>query len=412
MADESRTLPELIAALADRLLAELDDLVAAMNAAEVEVAPDLASDRAITAEMTASNRANLTQVLHALVADPLATPDDPPPEALDVVRTVVRRGLDLDVVFQSYRRGQNVVWSRFMEVAPTIAPPGPAHSAMIERFAEVLFTYVDRVLVVLVSEAQRLREEMLGGALGRRTETVRLILDGAPIEERVATERLGYDLPGRHTALVLWRDERAGGAGELETAAGSIARALGAGAPLTISAGARTLWAWIATRTIPTAESLAAGMAAAPPEVRAAVGSTSAGIAGFRTSHADAVRVAQIVGDHTAGDRIVTRRDVAPLLAMAGDEQAAARFVGETLGALAVDDERGRRLRTTLRIFLAEADNASRVGELLHAHRNTVLQRVARAGELLGHAPGERRLAVMLALDLAHFVGPKVLRSP
>ncbi|WP_425476075.1 helix-turn-helix domain-containing protein, partial [Mycobacteroides abscessus] len=42
-------------------------------------------------------------------------------------------------------------------------------------------------------------------------------------------------------------------------------------------------------------------------------------------------------------------------------------------------------------------------------HRNTVLQRVARAAELLGFAPGDRRLALGLALELGHRLGHRVL---
>jgi DNA-binding PucR family transcriptional regulator len=57
-------------------------------------------------------------------------------------------------------------------------------------------------------------------------------------------------------------------------------------------------------------------------------------------------------------------------------------------------------LRETLRVFLEVAENAPRAAERLHTHRNTVLQRVARATELLGYPPGERRLAVELALEL------------
>ncbi|MBU3067776.1 helix-turn-helix domain-containing protein [Nocardia sp. NEAU-G5] len=60
-----------------------------------------------------------------------------------------------------------------------------------------------------------------------------------------------------------------------------------------------------------------------------------------------------------------------------------------------------------MRIYLAEADHAPRTARRLHTHRNTVLQRVARATELLGYPPGERRLTVMLALELDRWV-----RSP
>jgi DNA-binding PucR family transcriptional regulator len=87
--------------------------------------------------------------------------------------------------------------------------------------------------------------------------------------------------------------------------------------------------------------------------------------------------------------------------ALASENEARARdFVMATLGQLADDTPAGARLRETLRVFLEEAENAPRAAERLHTHRNTVLQRVARATEMLGYPPGERRLAVELALEL------------
>ena len=408
--DATEDVAPLLAQLASRMLAELDDLVDTMNAAEIEVAPGLAADRAIAEEMAASNRANVAQVLHSVLADPenLKLPA-PPREAYDVVRTVVRRGLDLEVIFQSYRRGQTVVWQRFMQLAPEVAPYGPQLVEMIDRFAAVLFAYVDAALLELVGEAQRLREELAGGALARRMETVRLILDGAPVDERVAAGRLRYELARHHTALVLWLDGPAGDNGELETVATELARSVHSGQPLTIAAGVRTLWAWIGSERAPSPSVLAKVMRSAPAGMRAAAGPTLAGQAGFRASHAAAMAAAQIVGDNAGGDRLVTSADLKPIRAIAGDEREAARFVAETLGRLAVDDERGARLRRTLRIFLAEADSASAAAARLHTHRNTVLQRVAAATELLGYPPGERRLAVMTALEIAHFVGPRAL---
>jgi DNA-binding PucR family transcriptional regulator len=407
MADDSF---QLLAQLATRLLDELDDLVDTMNAAEIEVAPGLAGDRAIAEEMAASNRANVSQVLRAVLADPTSAPTlAPPREAYDVVRTVVRRGLDLDVIFQSYRRGQTVVWQRFMQLAPLMAPSGPQLVSVIDRFAVVMFDYVDAVLIELVAEARRIREEMAGGALARRTETVRLILDGAPIDERVAAGRLGYELTRRHTALVLWLDGPKGDDGELESVATALARSLRARQPLTITAGVRTLWAWIGSEGIPPRIALEQVMGSAPAGLRVAVGPTLTGPAGFRASHTAALAAAQIVGDNPGGDRLVTFADIQPILSSTRDESTAARFVAETLGGLAAADERSERLRRTLRLFLAEADNASLAAARLHTHRNTVLQRIARATELLGYPPGDRRLAVMTALEIAHFVGPKVL---
>ena len=81
-------------------------------------------------------------------------------------------------------------------------------------------------------------------------------------------------------------------------------------------------------------------------------------------------------------------------------EPRALDFVARTLGPLAADTRQAARLRETLRVFLEEAEHAPRAAQRLHAHRNTVLQRVRKATELLGHAPGDRRLAVELALEL------------
>ncbi|MXP22048.1 PucR family transcriptional regulator [Gordonia sp. HNM0687] len=400
----------LIADIADRMLADLDELVEAMNDAESEIVPSLAADRAIAEEMSASNRANITAVLHGLRFDTRSTgPATPPREALDVLRTVVRRGLDLDVMFQAYRRGQTVVWQHFMRLAPTMTPPGPELVDVIDRFAEVMFTYVDRVLLELVAEAQRIREEMQGGALARRTETVRLILDGAPIDERVAAGRLGYELAQRHTAAVLWLQDSAGDDGTLESVATSLARAVRARPPLTISAGVRAVWAWLPGEAFTSVAELRHTVTRAPAGVRVAMGPTREGLAGFRSSHADALVVEQLVAENPGGERLVAFDDIAPIAALARDERDAAQFVAATLGALASDDERGARLRATLRVYLAAADNASVAAEHMHTHRNTILQRVGKATELLGHPPGQRRLGLMTALDVVHYLGPRVL---
>src|SRR6476620_9234415 len=100
----SATTPAVIVRLmgdvADSMLAELDRFVEDMDAEVVKLAPALGADAAIAAEMSASNRANVARLLTTLSRrDGRAAPIDVPPEALDVVRTIVRRGIDLDVIF-------------------------------------------------------------------------------------------------------------------------------------------------------------------------------------------------------------------------------------------------------------------------------------------------------------------------
>ncbi|MBY8863393.1 helix-turn-helix domain-containing protein [Nocardia sp. CA2R105] len=87
-----------------------------------------------------------------------------------------------------------------------------------------------------------------------------------------------------------------------------------------------------------------------------------------------------------------------------GDARRVRQFVTATRGPLAAESSAAQRLRETLRVFLEEADHAPRTARRLHTHRNTVLRRIVRATQLLGYPPGERRLAVMLALELDRWV--------
>jgi DNA-binding PucR family transcriptional regulator len=324
--------------------------------------------------------------------------------------------VDLDVMFQAYRRGQNIAWEHWMSAAAQVVPAGPVLVELLQRSSRYLFDYVDQVIAQVIAEAQREREEVLGGALARRIETVRLILDGAPIDRRRATERLGYDLDRRHTALVLWTDagERSGEGthGALESAAGLLAHAAGTHRPLIFPAATSTLWAWLGSRADPSPAALAAAMSSAHPRVRVAVGPTRAGITGFRRSHEAALAVQRLLAGQAGGERLAFHYDLEVTALAAHDLARAAEFVAATLGPLAADDADAERLRETLRVFLDEAENAPRAAERLHTHRNTVLQRVARATEVLGRRPGERRLACELALELAHRIGPRVLTRP
>ncbi|MCP2298678.1 DNA-binding transcriptional regulator, PucR family [Nocardia amikacinitolerans] len=403
---------ELMGGVAESMLADIDELVAAMDAAAIELTPTVGADAALVAEMSASNRANVVRLMTVFARrDARPSPIDVPPEALDVARTVARRGIDLDVIFQSYRRGQNIAWQSYMAHATRVVPPGPQLVRLLEISSQRMFEYVDHVIGRVIAAAQREREEVLGGALARRTETVRLILDGAPIDSRRAGERLGYELARRHTALILWAPPPGEIQGALEAAAGMLARAAGARLPLTLSAGSSTLWAWLGTDSEPAVEALRGALERAQPNIRVAVGPTIRGIAGFRRSHEAAQAVHNLLAGHPGGERLALYRDLEVTALAAQSPVRAAEFVASTLGPLAEDTPSAARLRETLRVYLDEAENGPRTAARLHTHRNTVLQRVARATELLGHPPGERRLAIELALELAHQIGPRVLAS-
>ena len=390
---------ELIAAIADRVALEVDETVAAMDAAVIQVVPEFGADAAIAAELTATNRGNWQRFLAVARQAQAPLSDAVPPEALDAARTVVRRGIDLDRLYEGYRRGQQVGLERWLACAYEIVEPGPELIGVTELSLSLVFRFIDQTLGRVLAEAQREREEVIGGALARRTETIRLILDGAPIDPTAASRRLGYELDRRHTAIVVWAESVAPH-GALESTAVLLAQAAGSQRPLTLPAGTTTLWAWIGTPSEPAVEDLRSAIERSSDDVRAAVGPTRRGIEGFRDSHEAALTVHRLLLGNPASGRFGSYRELEVTALAAHDPRAATEFIAATLGPLADDNAAAARLRETLRVYLEEADNAPRAAARLYTHRNTVLKRIARATELLGYLPGERRLALELALEL------------
>ena len=150
---------ELIAAIADRLALEIDEIVAAMDAAVIEVVPEFGADAAIAAEVTATNRGNWQRFLAVARQAQSPLSDAVPPEALDAARTVVRRGIDLDRIYEGYRRGHQVGLERWLACAYEIVEPGPELIGVTELSLSLAFRFIDQTLGRVLAEAQRERED-------------------------------------------------------------------------------------------------------------------------------------------------------------------------------------------------------------------------------------------------------------
>jgi DNA-binding PucR family transcriptional regulator len=284
---------ERIGELAGILLEHEEELAEQMDRAIFAAAPVLAGDPTIAAETSASNRANLRRWLTAVHAHPGApVSGEPPPEAVEVAVSLIRRGMETGPLITAYRAGQNYAWGRWMELAAERIEQRGELIAVLERSSAQMNAYVDRVVDAVLAQAQLEREAMLGGAASRRAETIRMILEGAPLEPRAAASRLGWELDREQVAFVLWH---AGGApsGEareqLEAAAVTLARAAagggradrGGGRALTLPAGSSALWAWIAPASgAPDTDAMRAAMAELPASLRVAVGGGGGGRGG------------------------------------------------------------------------------------------------------------------------------------
>src|SRR5947209_14902328 len=185
----SAEVAERIREIAQRQLDRLDEVTAAAQAAVVRVAPLLAEDPALYAESLASTRANTVRFLMLMVSDPLEPiPSDPPPEAIDIARSVMRRGADTEIVVLTYRAGQNVFWESWIDAAAELVPNRDELVEVLRVSSVLVPAYIDGVLATVLARAEEEREELLPGGPGRRAQTVRLILADGPIAQHPAPE--------------------------------------------------------------------------------------------------------------------------------------------------------------------------------------------------------------------------------
>jgi DNA-binding PucR family transcriptional regulator len=392
----------LIRSIAERMLADPGQLFEDMDKAVLGASPALAGDAAMASATSASNRANIMRWATANVGRPGEPVHvDLPPEAVDFARDVVRRGIERELL-TSYRQGQNAAWRHWMQLATTEPMQADELTAVLDVTSRSLFAFVDVTLAALEAQIRRERDELTGGALTRRRETVTLILEGAPIAEERAGARLGYDLARSHVAFVLWDEQLAPEPGDLERAATVVARAVGPGRPLLLPVGTKVLWGWAPGPQRVEPESLQAVVGDLPPTVRVAVGRAAERIAGFRRSHLEALATQRLAMRSPRPQRLTSYDEVELVALAGGDEEAVEAFIATTLGNLARD---GPELCETLRVYLQEDASASRAARRLFTHRNTVLNRVRRAEELLPRPLAGRGLSVGLALELWHWFG-------
>src|SRR4051794_6679356 len=398
----SERVAALIRAGASLLLEEPAALFDQVDEAVLGATPSrLSSDPAITTATVATNHANVLHWAHANVRRPGAhVPANLSPAVLDLARDIVRRGLD-DTTLNTYRIGQNVAWRAWMTLAFSLTDDPDELRELLDVTSRSIFAFVDETVEGIQELIDREREQLTGGTHAERLETVNLILEGAPITAARAGGRLRYELGGRHTAAIAWADRDLRDAGALEKAADALARSAGARRAFTVAATTRSLWAWFVGERAPDLAAVRAQLEAAPG-VRIALGTTGAGMEGFRRAHLDALATQRLMHRMAGELRVASYEDVQLVALTAADEEEASEFVARTLGPLATADP---ELRETLRVYIREEFSASRAARALFAHRNTVLNRLARARELLPAPLDGRGLQVGLALEIAHWLG-------
>jgi DNA-binding PucR family transcriptional regulator len=404
----SAAVAELMREAARVFLEAPADLVAEIDRTIFEATPEgLREEPALAAAVAASTRANIVHWASWSLAEPGArVPVNLTPEVLDIARDAVRRGAD-QMILATYHAGQNVAWRYCMQMIFAMTSDPAELREALDVSARSIFAFVDDTIAAISARIEAERLQLTSGTHAERLEVVNLILEGAPIGRERASARLAYELERRHTAAVVWGEPGSSDQAGLVRAAEEIARVAGAHRPLTVVASASSIWAWfVAPRAVEATE--AARAIEDIGGVRAALGPPGDGIAGFRRSHLDAIATQRLM--YQAPElRVASFDDVRLVVLAAADEERAAEFVARTLGELASGDP---ELRQTLRVYIREQFSAARAARALYAHRNTVLNRLARAERLLPAPLEGRGLDVGLALELVHWLGARVAGEP
>jgi DNA-binding PucR family transcriptional regulator len=403
MATVDADLETVAAEKLDAVLATIDpaEFGAEMAVVLLEAIPELArsDDPDMRVGLRASCVSNLT-TLFAHVGSG-APPDQvtPPPEAVAWAHDLVHRGVQLPTLLRAYRLGHGMAVARVEASAESVEPE--IRWRVLARASHYFFAYIDAVSTSLTDDYERERARWIRGAAAARAELVTAIIERQPVEPRAATEKLRYDVSRRHLAMLLWADpnEVTQAAGSLEAEAATLAAALGGRAVLTVPIGEHALWAWTAGDGVVDTSFAELRLG---PGVRGAIGTSAEGLAGMADSHLQARAARRVADLRNARPGTVTGyRGVGLNALITADPNEAIRFAETELGELAAATDAASRLRATVRVFLEENLSPARTARRLGVHPNTVVYRVARAGEILGRDVEERRLQLEVALRLA-----------
>ncbi|KAA0102824.1 CdaR family transcriptional regulator [Mycolicibacterium sp. P1-5] len=367
-----------------------------------EYMPTVGDDPVLADEVRRSNRTNQ---LHWAAAN-ISHPGEPVAanvgaDSLSIARDLIRRGLDESALLDAYRIGQNVAWQQWMRIAFELTSDPGEQRELLEVSARSITSFINATIAGIRQQLRTERDELTRGTHAERREIVGLILHGAAITPQHAEDRLGYRLDQSHTAVVLWTDESDADLTDLDRAAEALTHTTDGLRPLSVLAGAATRWLWLPGGGGP-ALARASTAVSHLPGVRIAVGATAAGLEGFRSSHLDAITTQRMMARLGSVQRVASFVDVELIALITSDPESAERFVKHTLGDFQSADA---ELQRTVLTYVQEQCNASRAAAKLFTHRNTLLNRLARANELLPRPLEVASVYVAVALETLRWRG-------
>ncbi|MFW0790984.1 PucR family transcriptional regulator [Gordonia sp. CPCC 205333] len=355
---------------------------------------EIVDDAVLMDALRSTNEGNLEQwAQHNLVAPGARVPVRVVDDGTEMVREMVRRGLDAGML-DAFRTAQAVAWRRWMEVCFSVTDDVALLHEVLDLTSQSISAFVDDTVAALADQIDVARAQLAGDTHAERRAAVALILEGAPIAQARAEAQLHYRLAGPQIAVVLTATTAA--MSRLEELCDEIMSANRLSMRLNVLAGADRLWVWFPTGALDIGPALEG-----VEGVRIAIGQPGHGREGFRRSHFQALAANQTVTRLGSTRTVVRYDDLALIGAMSDDRAVVDDFVSETLGELATADP---ELRECLRVWFAERCNSTTTATRLYTHRNTVVRRVARASELLPVPLSHNAISVAAALEVLQWL--------
>jgi hypothetical protein len=394
--------------IATELLGSISSYADDMLGYILERIPEAGADeelRGLTLGSCSSNlEAALSMVRHGIDV----TAATAPVTALEHARAMAARGYSVDVMLRFYRMGHAYFSSRVLTVITGVMPDPALALTVVSNLQGFAFAYVDRISSEVAAEYVAELDRIQNRARAARTDAVRGLIAGDKIDVGRAERALSHRLTGWQTAFVCWTDRDDA---DLLRVGATLGAHLGALHPLLVPDGAQALWGWVSTARAPglTRDDLAPLAGRIPGTVQISVGMPALGPGGFRDSHAQAQRGRRIIELAGHVTQVTPYAEMALVDLMSADVSLARGFVATELGALAARGRREDEERRTLLAVLDSQGGLAAAAEELGVHRNTVLQRLRRAEERVGHPSTERVVEMHAALRLARALGTVVL---
>lgn len=224
----------------------LDDLTVSMTDHFTEVIPEFRHDEAVRRLMVASTESNLHAVAAMLVHDIPLSRITVPAAAAQYARRFAQHRLPLEALLRAYRLGENSFVQQCLAVMQELDHPADMALASTARIAQMVNSYVDRVIegLVAIYDEERLRWDRRSD-LGRAAQ-VRAVLDDWKVDAWTAEQMIGYRLDRWHLAGIVWAESNVP---DPQRSLAGVAGLVGevAAHPLhTVFADECTLWLWLA----------------------------------------------------------------------------------------------------------------------------------------------------------------------